>query len=74
MPGDIIVADDDGAVAVPVALAPRVIEQAHVRHEWEDFSREMLSQGGDLRRYYPLSDAARPEYEAWLAAQGTPRG
>jgi hypothetical protein len=30
----------------------------------------MLSQGGDLRRYYPLSEAARPEYEAWLKRQG----
>ncbi len=70
MPGDIIVADDDGAVVVPVALAPKVVEQAHVRHEWEDFSREKLSEGGDLRRYYPLSDAARPEYEAWLKRQG----
>jgi regulator of RNase E activity RraA len=70
MPGDIIVADDDGAVVVPAALAAQVIEQAHVRHEWEDFSREMLSQGGDLRRYYPLSEAARPEYEAWLKQQG----
>jgi hypothetical protein len=25
----------------------------------------MLASGGDLKRYYPLSDAARPEYEAW---------
>ena len=66
MPGDIIVADDDGAVVVPVALAPELLEQAHVRHEWEDFSRERLAAGGDLRRYYPLSDDARPEYEAWL--------
>jgi regulator of RNase E activity RraA len=70
MPGDIIVADDDGAVVVPVALAPKVVEQAHVRHEWEDFSREKLSEGGDLRRYYPLSEAARPEYEVWLKRQG----
>jgi regulator of RNase E activity RraA len=71
MPGDIIVADDDGAVCVPVALAQKVIEQAHHHHEWEDFSRERLAAGGDLRRYYPLSDAARPEYEAWKAAKGT---
>ena len=70
MPGDIIVADDDGAVVVPVALAPKVVEQAHVRNKWEDFSREKLSQGGDLRRYYPLSDAARPEFEAWLKPRG----
>lgn len=65
MPGDIIVADDDGAVVVPAAMATKVINYASQHHEWEDFSRERLEQGGDLRRYYPLSDAARPEYEAW---------
>ncbi|MCZ8097176.1 MAG: ribonuclease activity regulator RraA [Alsobacter sp.] len=70
MPGDIIVADDDGAVVVPVAWAERCIDEANRHHEWEDFSREMLSQGGDLRRYYPLHDDARPEYEAWKAKQG----
>ena len=70
MPGDIIIADDDGAVVVPADMAERVIAEAHHHHEWEDFSRERLAEGGDLRRYYPLSDAARPEYEAWKAARG----
>ena len=69
MPGDIVVADDDGAVLVPAALAERTIAEAHHHHEWEDFSRQRLSEGGDLRRYYPLSDAARPEYEAWKASR-----
>jgi regulator of RNase E activity RraA len=72
MPGDIIIADDDGAVVVPAALAEQVIAEAHHHHEWEDFSRERLAEGGDLRRYYPLSDAARPEYEAWKAARAKP--
>jgi regulator of RNase E activity RraA len=71
MPGDIIVADDDGAVVVPAALAAKVIEQASHHHEWEDFSRERLAAGGDLRRYYPLSDAARPEYEEWKRKRKT---
>ena len=31
-------------------------------------------EGGDLRRYYPLSDAARPEYEEWLKAQAKDTG
>ncbi|MFI5330881.1 MAG: ribonuclease activity regulator RraA [Desulfobaccales bacterium] len=66
-PDDIIVADDDGAVVVPAALATRVIEQASQHHDWEDFSRERLSQGGDLRRYYPLSDAARPSKSTTVA-------
>jgi regulator of RNase E activity RraA len=69
VPGDIIVADDDGVVVVPAALAEKVIAHSKVHHEWEEFSRIRLSEGGDLRRYYPLSDDARPEYEAWLAAQ-----
>lgn len=65
MPGDIIVADDDGVCVVPASLATKVVEYAGARHDWEDFSREMLLKGGALQRYYPLSDAARPEYEEW---------
>jgi regulator of RNase E activity RraA len=65
VPGDIIVADDDGAVCVPVALAAEVIEQSGKHHEWEDFSRMKLMEGAPLQRYYPLHDDARPEYEEW---------
>ncbi len=70
MPGDIIVADDDGAVAVPIALAEELAERASEHAEWEEFSRERLEAGGELRRYYPLKDEARPEYEEWKKAQG----
>ncbi len=65
IPGDIIVADDDGAVCLPVALADKVIELASQHHEWEEFSKIMLSKGGSLQRYYPLHDDARGEYDAW---------
>ena len=65
MPGDIIVADDDGAVVVPIGLAPQILEKASAHAEWEDFSRMKLLEGGDLRKYYPLTDEAREEYEAW---------
>ena len=70
MPGDIIIADDDGAVVVPVKLAPQLLERATVHEEWEEFSRMKLLEGGDLRKYYPLNDEARAEYEAWMKAQG----
>jgi regulator of RNase E activity RraA len=69
MPGDIIVADDDGVVVVPIALAPELLKKASEHAEWEEFSRLRLSQGGDLRKYYPLSPEAQAEYEAWRAAQ-----
>jgi regulator of RNase E activity RraA len=69
MPGDIIIADDDGAVVVPAALAPELVQKAGEHAEWEDFSRMRLAQGGDLRKYYPLTDEARVEYEAWRKEQ-----
>lgn len=68
MPGDIIVADDDGAVCVPAGLAREVIERSHQHHEWEDFSRMKLKQGASLQRYYPLHEDAREEYETWRKA------
>jgi regulator of RNase E activity RraA len=67
MPGDIIVADDDGAIVVPVQMAAELIQNASKKNEWEDFTRMKLAQGGDLRKYYPLSDEARKEYETWDA-------
>jgi regulator of RNase E activity RraA len=69
MPGDIIVADDDGAVVVPIALAPELAKKTSAHHEWEVFTRMKLLQGGDLRKYYPLNDEARAEYEVWKKSQ-----
>ncbi len=69
-PGDLIVADDDGAVVVPIQLAEQLAESASEHTDWEVFSRERLAAGGDLRRYYPLKDEALPEYEEWRAKRG----
>ena len=64
-PGDLIVADDDGAAVIPQQHIEEFSGSIGEYHEWEEFSRIQLEKGGDLRRYYPLSDEARPEYEAW---------
>lgn len=68
-PGDIIIADDDGAICVPIAYAERLLQAGSHHAEWEDFSRIMLSKGGDLRRYYPLAQEAEVEYQEWKAQQ-----
>jgi regulator of RNase E activity RraA len=65
VPGDIIVADDDGAVVVPVSMAERVLEDGQKHAEWEEFSRMKLMAGEPLQRYYPLHPDAQGEYEAW---------
>ncbi len=71
MPGDIIVADDDGVVCVPAALAPQLVQKATAHAEWEEFSRKRLEEGGHLRDYYPLREGTPQwaEYEAWKKEQ-----
>jgi regulator of RNase E activity RraA len=65
LPGDVVVADDDGAVIVPSAKALELVEDAEDHENWEDFSRMRIEQGGRLSDYYPLSPDSRAEYEAW---------
>ena len=69
VPGDIVVADDDGAVIVPFALAETIAEISAAKAEWEVFSRMKLEEGGLLSKYYPLDAEAQQEYEAWLRGQ-----
>lgn len=71
MPGDIIIADDDGVVCVPAKLAPELLAKASEHNEWEEFSKIKLGEGGDLRKYYPLRADAQAEYEAWRKQQGS---
>lgn len=73
IPGDIVIADDDGVVIVPIALAETVLERTTEKEAKEDFIRERLLDGGDLRRYYPLRADAYDEFHAWQdATEGTP--
>lgn len=68
-PGDIIMADDGGAIVVPPLLIPSILEIAGEREEHEVFVRLKLRQGGALNKYYPFNEEGRKEYEEWLAAQ-----
>lgn len=69
LPGDLIVADDDGPVVVPQAMAPQVVASARDHEEWEVFSRTRLDEGARLSDYYPLTPDSREEYEAWRSLQ-----
>jgi len=70
LPGDIIIADDDGAVMVPAQMAALVAEHTLEHEEWEVFSRIKLAAGGALKKYYPLNEEGWAEYEAWRKEQG----
>lgn len=69
LPGDVVIADGDGPVVVPQAMAPSLLEAARDQEEWEVFSRERLDGGARLSDYYPLTPDTREEYEAWRSAR-----
>lgn len=69
LPGDIIIADDDGAVMVPAQMAEQVAAHTLEHEEWEVFSRIKLAEGGALSKYYPLNEEGWAEYEAWRKKQ-----
>lgn len=73
MPGDVIVADADGAVVVPRKLVGLVSEIARDLELIEAFSRERLAAGGDIARYYPISEEAAAEYAEWRASKSPER-
>ena len=65
LPGDIVIADDDGAVLIPQRLAPVILHTVLEHEDWESFSRERLAAGGSIWTYYPLSNEGRLEYATW---------
>lgn len=69
LPGDVIVGDDEGAVAIPSALAEEVAAAAVAQELTEEFALERVAAGASPEGYFPLSDQHRPEFEAWLAGR-----
>jgi regulator of RNase E activity RraA len=69
LPGDMVVADDDGAVVVPRAKSEQIVRSESDHEQREEFSRLRIDGGARLSDYYPLTPASRAEYERWRAAQ-----
>lgn len=66
LPGDFVIADDDGAVVVPQLHASALAKTTIDHEEWETFSRMKIDAGGRLSDYYPLTEDSRDEFEAWV--------
>jgi 5-oxopent-3-ene-1,2,5-tricarboxylate decarboxylase/2-hydroxyhepta-2,4-diene-1,7-dioate isomerase len=66
-PGDIIVADSDGILVIPPALAEEVADESIVQEREETFIAEMVEQGHSVDGLYPLSAEWRTKYEEWNA-------
>ena len=64
-PGDVIVADDDGALVIPPGLVPEVLEAAEEQEDEEAFIAEMVRRGESVRGLYPPDSEWRRRLDAW---------
>ena len=62
-PDDIIVADDDGAVVIPAAIAAEITEVAVERERLEGWIMNEVGRGVPLPGLYPPNEETRARYE-----------
>jgi 2-keto-4-pentenoate hydratase/2-oxohepta-3-ene-1,7-dioic acid hydratase in catechol pathway/regulator of RNase E activity RraA len=68
-PGDIIVADSDGILVIPPALAEELADDSVAQEREEVFIAEMVQQGHSVDGLYPLNAEWRGRYEQWEAGK-----
>ncbi|MFF2030061.1 fumarylacetoacetate hydrolase family protein [Arthrobacter sp. NPDC058192] len=66
-PGDIIVADADGILVIPPALADELADDSVAQEREETFIAEMVQQGHSVDGLYPLNAGWRAKYLEWEA-------
>jgi len=64
MPGDVIVADGDGAVLIPDALVAAVVAEAVEQEKLEAWIMGEIEKGAALPGLYPANAETRARYEA----------
>lgn len=69
-PGDIIVADSDGILVIPPAIADELVDECIAQEKEEAFIFEMVKQGNSVDGLYPMNAQWRARYEEWEGAQG----
>ena len=62
---DIIVADDDGAVVIPAALADFVASEGAEHELMESWLVQEVEKGAKLPGLYPPNDENKKRYEEW---------
>jgi regulator of RNase E activity RraA len=67
-PGDIIVADDDGAVVIPRHLVVEVARDAAEQERVERFVRRRVDRGASIVGLYPPNEATMAAYRRWVDA------
>jgi regulator of RNase E activity RraA len=68
-PGDIIVADSDGILVIPPAIAGELVDDCIQQEKEEAFIFQMVQEGNSVDGLYPMNQEWQARYEKWLAAE-----
>lgn len=71
-PGDILLGDVEGVVAIPRHLADEVAAEAAAAADYEVFVAAHLRTGRSIFGLFPATPASRAEFEKWVAAGRPP--
>lgn len=65
MPGDVLVGDGEGVVAIPAKHAEGVAHDAFEQEQREIFFTQKVAAGSSIQGIYPPDEATLAEFEAW---------
>lgn len=67
-PGDVVIADADGAVVIPRHLAAEVARDSAEQERMERFVRGRVDRGASTEGLYPPNEATMAAYRRWVEA------
>ncbi|MFF1831214.1 fumarylacetoacetate hydrolase family protein [Paenarthrobacter sp. NPDC058040] len=70
-PGDIIVADSDGILVIPPAIAEELADECIAQEKEEVFIFRMVQEGNSVDGLYPMNAEWQARYKKWTAEQVT---
>jgi regulator of RNase E activity RraA len=68
-PDDIIVADQDGAVVIPRAFLPVILEEGEEQERMEGWIVNEVNSGASLPGLYPMNAETKARYAEWKSRQ-----
>lgn len=70
MPGDVVVADQDGAVLIPAKLLDTVLAEAPEQEQLEAWIMDEVGRGVALPGLYPMNAETKARFQAWKDGGG----
>ena len=70
IPGDWIVADNDGVVVIPAALVQEVAQGGLEQELHEQFILQQVKDGAKIPGTYPPNEENLAKYQEWKAQKG----